>query len=147
MHVYLVLPVLIIDTPTSFSRQAIDKCEDLVQDKIQYTTDKLASYQDLDKIINLTRVWDAYSGDVIMTYAFGFCYDNLKSEDFVETFHDAFLALTEFGGLGCQYPILGPMMEAMPDKLTRALNPPLGRVLTMLNVCFFLHPKKTCLMR
>jgi hypothetical protein len=105
-----------------------------VQAKIQYTSDKLASYQDDDRIINLTRVWDAYSGDVIMEYAFGFCYENLKSEDFVETFHDAFLALTEFGGLGCQYPILGPMMEMMPDWLTRAMNPRLSRVVTMLNV-------------
>ena len=82
-----------------------------MQAKIQYTSDKLAPYKDADKVINLTRVWDAYSGDVIMEYAFGFCYDNLKSEDFVETFHDAFLALSEFGGLGCQFPIMGPMME------------------------------------
>merc|ERR1711881_513875 len=83
-----------------FSRQAIDKCEDMVQSKIQYISEKLAPYKDDDKIINLTRVWDAYSGDVIVEYAFGFCYENLKSEDFVETFHDAFLALGEFGGLG-----------------------------------------------
>lgn len=79
-------------------------------------------------------MWDAYSSDVIMHYSFGFSYDNLKSEDFQETFHDAFLALSEFGGLGCQFPIMQPIMESLPDWFVRLTNPPLGRVLTLLRV-------------
>jgi hypothetical protein len=79
-------------------------------------------------------MWDAYSGDVIMEYSFGFSYENLKSEDFVETFHEPFLALSEFGGLGCQFPIMAPIMESLPDWLVRIMNPPLDRVLTLLKV-------------
>ena len=129
-----VLAIPVLTHFHSFSRQAIDKCEDIVQAKMEYIDNELVSYKKLDKIVNLKRIWDAYSADVVMEYSFGFCYDNLKSEDFMETFHDAFLALSEFGGLGCQFPIMGPMMEMMPDSLTRAMNPPLGRVLAMLKV-------------
>ena len=118
----------------SFSKRAIDQCENIVQSKIEYACAKIPEYKDNDKILNLTRMWDAYSGDVIMQYSFGFSYDNLKSEDFVETFHEPFLALTEFGALGCQFPIMGPIMEAMPDWLVRTMNPPLDRVLTLLKV-------------
>jgi hypothetical protein len=79
-------------------------------------------------------MWSAYSGDVIMEYAFGFCYDNLKSDDFKESFHEPFLALTEFGGLSCQFPIMVPIMESLPDWLVRIMNPPLDVVLTLINV-------------
>lgn len=84
-------------------------------------------------------MWDAYSGDVIMEYSFGFSYENLESEDFMETFHEAFLALSEFGGLGCQFPIMGPIMESLPDFLVRIMSPPLDRVLTLLKVSWVLE--------
>jgi hypothetical protein len=95
----------------------------------------MVGYKKNDQILNFTRMWDAYSSDVVMQYAFGFSYDNLKSEDFEETFHDAFMALSEFGKLACQFPVLGPIMESLPDWFVRATNPPLDRVLTLLKVC------------
>jgi hypothetical protein len=108
-----------------------------VQLKIDYTCGKILEYKESDKILNVTRMWDAYSSDVIMEYAFGYSYDNLKSEDFIETFHDAFLALGEFGSLGCQFPIMGPTMEALPDWLVRIINPAMDKVLTLLRVSFY----------
>jgi hypothetical protein len=81
-------------------------------------------------------MWDAYSGDVIMEYAFGFSYNNLGSEDFEETFHKPFLALTEFGLLSCQFPIMGPIVESLPDWFVRMTNPPLDKVLALIRVSF-----------
>jgi hypothetical protein len=101
---------------------------------VEYACSKIIEYKDRDQILNLARMWDAYSGDVIMEYGFGFSYENLKSEDFVETFHKPFLALTEFGGLACQFPIMVPIMESLPDWLVRIMNPPLDRVLTLTRV-------------
>ncbi len=106
----------------------------MVQSKIEYACTKISQYKDNDNILNLARMWDAYSGDVIMEYAFGFSYKNLESEDFVETFHEAFLALSEFGSLACQFPILGPIMESLPDFLVRIMSPQLDRLLTLLKV-------------
>ena len=79
-------------------------------------------------------MWDAYSGDVIMEYSFGYSYDNLKSEEFIETFHEPFLALSQFGGLACHFPFLVPIMESLPDWFVRMTNPPLDRVLTLVKV-------------
>jgi hypothetical protein len=79
-------------------------------------------------------MWAAYSADVVTEYAFGWSYNNLKSEDFLETFHEPFLALGEFGSLSCQFPIMRPLMESLPDWLVRTMNPPLDKVLTLIKV-------------
>lgn len=113
-----------------------------MQSKVDYICGKIPEYKKCDKIVNLTRMWDAYSSDVIMEYAFGYSYDNLKSEDFTDTFHDAFLALSEFGSLGCQFPIMGPTMEALPDWLVRIMNPAMDKVLTLVRVCWTLDKVK-----
>lgn len=113
-----------------------------MQSKVDYICGKIPEYKEYDKIVNLTRMWDAYSSDVIMEYAFGYSYDNLKSEDFTDTFHDAFLALSEFGSLGCQFPIMGPTMEALPDWLVRIMNPAMDKVLTLVRVYWTLNKVK-----
>lgn len=119
---------------SSFSKRAIDGCEDIVQARSELVDSKLAEYNAQDKPVNFTRMWDAFSCDVIMEYSYGFSYENLESEDFSETFHDAFLGLTEFGGLGCQFPFLMNFMQSLPDKLVGILNPPMARVVELLNV-------------
>jgi hypothetical protein len=107
---------------------------DIVQSKIEYICGKMQEYKDNGMALNVTRMWDAYSGDVIMDYAFGFSYNNLASKDFSITFHEPFLALGEFGALSCQFPILGPIMESLPDWVVGMMNPPLLRVLTLVKV-------------
>jgi hypothetical protein len=108
----------------------------MVQSKIEYACSKILEHKENDKVTNLARMWDAYSGDVITEYSFGFSYNNLHSEDFESTFHDAFLALTEFGLLACQFPIMGPIMQSLPDWFVRLTNPPLGKVLNLIRVSF-----------
>ncbi len=106
----------------------------MIQSKIEYACSKVLEAKENDKVVNIARMWDAFAGDVITQYGFGFSYNNLHSEDFSQTFHEAFLALTEFGLLNCQFPFLGPIMESLPDWFVRMTNPPLGKVLTLLRV-------------
>jgi hypothetical protein len=108
----------------------------MVQSKIEYACSKILEQTKNDKVTNLARMWDAYSGDVITEYSFGFSYKSLQSEDFEDTFHKAFLAITEFGLLNCQFPIMGSIVEMLPDWFTRLTNPPLGKLLTLLGVSF-----------
>jgi hypothetical protein len=79
-------------------------------------------------------MWGAYSGDVVMEYAFGFNYNNLKSEDFAGSFYEAFVALTDFGSLACQFPMIRQCLETLPNRLVQAMKPPLGKVLALVKV-------------
>ncbi|KAF1991023.1 cytochrome P450, variant [Aulographum hederae CBS 113979] len=117
-----------------FSKRATDQCEPIVQSKITYASSKVKTdYSPSSNTpFNLARMWDAFSGDVIMEVSFGFSYNSLASPSFRDSFHDCFLALSEFGGLACQFPFLGPIMEAVPDWLVRMTNPPLDRMLTLI---------------
>ena len=109
----------------------------MVQEKIDYICNKFAGYKENDQILCLTNVWDAYSGDVITEYAFGFSYDNLKSDNFSDTFHDAFLAVGEFGLLAMQIPWLATFLNSLPDSVVEAMNPPLEKLLQLQRVSWF----------
>lgn len=54
--------------------------------------------------ISFNEAYPAFTGDVIMEYSFGFCFDHLKSPDFKSSFHEAFRALDEFTAIGVQFP-------------------------------------------
>lgn len=105
-----------------------------MQEKIDYICDKFVGYKERDQVLTLSNVWDAYSADVITEYSFGFSYDNLKSDNFTETFHDAFIAVSEFGLLAMQYPLLAAFLNSLPDALVEVMNPPLEKLLQLQRV-------------
>jgi hypothetical protein len=106
----------------------------MVQEKIEYICHKIAGYKERDQVLTLSNVWDAYSGDVITEYAFGFSYENLKSDDFQDTFHDAFLAVSAFGHTSLQFPWLASFLNSLPDSVVGAMNPPLEKLLKLQRV-------------
>ncbi|KIW01289.1 uncharacterized protein PV09_07329 [Verruconis gallopava] len=114
-----------------FSKRVVGQQEAIVQEKILYACNRISKSIEKDKSVDFSHMWDAFSSDVIMEYSFGFSYNNLKSKDFEGTFHDTFLALSEFGALVCQFPILGTAMEALPERIVRFINPKIDRVLTL----------------
>lgn len=57
----------------------------------------------------ISKAWNAYAGDVITQYSFGFNYNHLGSDDFEKSFHDAFMAVSEFGHLTLQFPWMTPV--------------------------------------
>ena len=55
------------------------------------------------------KVWDAYATDMITQYSFGFNYGHMESEGFQKSFHDAFMAVSEFGHIALQMPWITPV--------------------------------------
>jgi hypothetical protein len=79
-----------------------------VQQKVNGICHKIAPYHEDDRPLAINRVFAAYSGDVATQYSFGFSYNNLQSDDFQETFQEAF-AVSEFGYLALQFPWITPV--------------------------------------
>lgn len=52
----------------------------------------------------ISHGFEAYSGDVITQYSFGFSYDHLKSKDFEVNMEAAFMAVSKFGHTALQFP-------------------------------------------
>jgi hypothetical protein len=88
------------------------------------------------EILNLQNFFDAFSGDVITEYSFGFSRDNLLSEGFNDTFHDAFLAVSQFGHFALQFPYIAAFLDKLPHSWVKSMNPPLAKLLDLQVVSF-----------
>jgi len=60
-------------------------------------------------ITTLSNAFNAFAGDVITEYCFGFCYDLLESLGFKDNFHPAFMAVISFGHLALQFQLMHPV--------------------------------------
>ena len=69
----------------------------------------IAASKDNGDVLVLSNAFNAYTGDVITEYCFGFCYDHLSSPGFKDNFHPAFMAVSAFGHLALQYPLMHPV--------------------------------------
>jgi hypothetical protein len=58
-------------------------------------------------------MWSAFACDVITEYAFGFNYNQLGSEDFVNTFHDIFIGAGPFSNITLHFPWIGKVCELL----------------------------------
>ena len=80
--------------------------EPLVTSKVELFCSKLAQAQESGKPVRFDHAFAAFAGDVIVEYAFGFCYNQLESPEFSGSFHDAYMMAGEMGGLAVQFPII-----------------------------------------
>jgi hypothetical protein len=88
-----------------FSRRSVLNFESVVQDKAKDLCDGIAKCKDSGEIVTISDGFAAFSGDVVVQYAFGFNYDHLRSEGFHENLEPGFMAASETGHLVNQYPI------------------------------------------
>ncbi|KAF1814179.1 cytochrome P450, variant [Eremomyces bilateralis CBS 781.70] len=114
-----------------FSKRAIGQFEPFVRGKVDFFCDRIAKYKGTGEVLAVNKLWNAYAGDVITEYSFGFNYDHLASEDFKETFHDAFMAVSEFGHIALQFPWVTPLLNMLPDDMVQKMNPPLEKLLQL----------------
>ncbi|KAK0646805.1 cytochrome P450 family protein [Cercophora newfieldiana] len=74
-------------------------------------------------VVPLSRAWMALTTDVITSYAFATSYDQLDSPDFVDTLHDALVAIYVTGHFALHFPIVFPILDRLPDWFVRAAQP------------------------
>lgn len=92
-----------------FSKRSIAKFEPVIQEKIELMCKGIAAAKEKEKVLILSDAFDAYAGDVITEYCFGFCYNHLESPEFKDNFHKAFMAVSAFGHLALQFPLMHPV--------------------------------------
>ncbi|KAF2807697.1 trichodiene oxygenase [Mytilinidion resinicola] len=102
-----------------FSKRAIMKYEPVIREKLALLCKQIADYNATGKIVMLHNGYTAFIGDVTMEYAFGFCYDKLKSPGFKDSMHEAFLAANRFGHVQTHFPFFLPDLVALCTRLTR----------------------------
>ncbi|KAJ8129569.1 hypothetical protein O1611_g4059 [Lasiodiplodia mahajangana] len=102
-----------------FSKRSITKFEPVIKQKVELLSERIASYEESGKVLVLNNAFNAFSGDVIASYCFGFCWDQLDSLDFKDNFHPAYEAVRKFAHLGLQFPA---MFIDLASKITNIVN-------------------------
>jgi len=65
----------------------------------------------------------ALTTDVFTEYAFARSYDQLDYPEFQETLHDALVAIYTTGQFALHFPIVFPILDALPDWLASKMEP------------------------
>jgi hypothetical protein len=60
-------------------------------------------------VLSLTNAFNAFTGDVVMEYCFGFCDSHLESPGFKVNFHRPLVVVSAFGALASQFPFIHPV--------------------------------------
>lgn len=133
-----------------FSKRSIVKFEPVIREKIGLMVKGINEAKNNGEILTLSNALNAFAGDVITEYCFGFCYNHLESPGFKDNFHPAFLAVSAFGHLVMQFPLMHPVsrskvefgcccslipiMNAFPDSMTEKMTPDLHMLLVLQKV-------------
>lgn len=87
-----------------FSKRSITEFEPIVHQKVELLSRRIGEYVGNDKVLAMNCAFNAFAGDVIASYCFGFSYDQLESDGFGENFHAAYEAVRKFAHFGLQFP-------------------------------------------
>jgi hypothetical protein len=86
-----------------FSRRSIFTLEHLIRQQTDLLCKRIAEFKGSPQPLVMNHVFPAYTGDIIMEYAFGFSYKQLASPNF-DSFHEAFMAIGASGHVAAFFP-------------------------------------------
>jgi hypothetical protein len=87
-----------------FSKRAIVNFQPVIREKLELLCKYIAKYKDTSSVFNVLDAYAAFAGDVITEYAFGIGYNHLGLPDFHGSFHDAYMAMSEFSHVAVMFP-------------------------------------------
>ncbi|KAI0487174.1 putative cytochrome P450 [Xylaria cf. heliscus] len=114
-----------------FSKRNITKFEPVIKQKVELLSKRIASYKDGDRVLVLNNAFNAFSGDVIASYCFGFCWNQLDSLDFKDNFHSAYEAVRKFAHLGLQFPVMFIVLGLTPSWVIKAVTPNIHKMFAL----------------
>lgn len=106
-----------------FSRHQIRQLLPVLQEKTAKMLSKLGKYVESGKVVRLDRAFMALSEEMIFEYGFGISNGALDKPDFQDPLHEVFVAAGGAGALVAQFPIIGKLMDSMPDWLVLIMQP------------------------
>ncbi|KAI3318956.1 putative cytochrome P450 [Xylariaceae sp. AK1471] len=114
-----------------FSKRSITKFEPVIKQKVELLSKRIAAYKESGKILVLNNAFNAFSGDVIASYCFGFCWNQLDSADFEDNFHPAYEAVRKFAHLGLQFPVMFIVLGLSPAWVIKTVTPNIHKMFTL----------------
>lgn len=75
-----------------------------MHEKVERLSKRIAAYKETGRVLTFNNAFNAFAGDVITSYCFGFSYNQLDSLDFHDNFHAAYEAIRKFAHFGLQFP-------------------------------------------
>ncbi|CRG87070.1 Trichodiene oxygenase [Talaromyces islandicus] len=105
-----------------FSRRSILSLEHLIQQQTELLCKRIAEFRATKEPLCVTEMLPAFTGDIIMEYAFGFSYKQLESPTF-ESFHEAFMAIGGSAHVASFFPWAIAMLDLLPDKWVEKIQP------------------------
>lgn len=86
-----------------FSRQSIFNYEPLIRQYAGVLCQRISEFAGRSQPLIISDAFPAFTGDIMMEVAFGFCYKQLQSPNF-DSFHEAFLAIGSSAHITGQFP-------------------------------------------
>ncbi|KAH8198415.1 hypothetical protein TruAng_007399 [Truncatella angustata] len=114
-----------------FSKRSITKVEPVVQEKVEILSKCIATAKENADVLVLSNAFNAFAGDVITSYCFGFCYNHLGSADFKDNFHLAYEAVRKFAHVALHFPASYIIMGLCPTWLVKRVAPNIHRMLLL----------------
>jgi cytochrome P450 len=112
-----------------FSAKRISDFQPVIRAKLDKLCSKLDDFGKSGVVLNLDRALMALTTDIITEYAFAKPYNQLDVPNFTETMHDALLACYTVGHFALHFPIVFPILDALPDWFTLTVQPVLQPVI------------------
>lgn len=97
-----------------FSKQAVVKMEDIVQDKVDKAAKRLEEAKHEGTVIRTDALFSALTGDVICHYTYGESPGMLEKKDMKNEFRDAVTGASVFCHFMRFFPVLVTLLESMP---------------------------------
>jgi hypothetical protein len=87
-----------------FPKRAIVNFQTVIREKLKILCKHIAKYKESGDVFDVLDAYAAFAGDVITVYAFGTGYDHLDLLDFHGSFHDVYMAMSEFSHVALMFP-------------------------------------------
>ncbi|KAL8835044.1 MAG: hypothetical protein Q9170_003472 [Blastenia crenularia] len=114
-----------------FSLANIRRLEPTIQDKLAKFLGRLESSRGTGEVIPLSNALRALTCDIITSYSFGRSSDYLSRADYNAPFFGAIYSFLQFGYWYMHIAWLGPLMEALPNKVSAIISPGLASLFKM----------------
>ncbi|TFK41445.1 cytochrome P450 [Crucibulum laeve] len=104
-----------------FSRRAILKLENVIQEKIDKLVNRITSYP--GKVVNISLAFRCATVDIISSYCFAESIEALDEEEFQSSFVKSTIELPKFAWLVKYLPFIGQLFLSMPVWLAQRYDP------------------------
>ncbi|KAI1160687.1 cytochrome P450 [Nemania serpens] len=119
-----------------FSKREIARHSPNIQQVMDRLCERVATEYlnvDNDSILSLSRMWEAFTGDVVVGYCLEKSYDFIMNPDFRAEFSEAMISLLEPVHFITQFPWIIKTLKLLPDWLVAIISPPMSTVLAFNN--------------